>query len=84
MTRRERRQLACRQFVELVTDFLEGKLPPDELQRAARHLESCDGCRAYLEQMRATVRALRQLPPESVSPAIRDEVLAAYRRRHAS
>jgi len=48
-------QLSCREFVELVTDFLEGALPEEERLRFEDHISRCDGCKAYLEQIRQMV-----------------------------
>jgi Putative zinc-finger/Protein of unknown function (DUF1059) len=49
------RDLACREVVELVDDYLEGAMPPPKRARFQRHLEGCPGCVAYVEQMRVTV-----------------------------
>jgi anti-sigma factor RsiW len=74
--------VACREFVELVTEHLEGTLP-DELARAvAAHLELCSPCVQYLEQVRGTVGLLRTLPTEALPPPARDQLLAVYRRLH--
>ena len=48
--------LACRELVELVTDYLEGALPSRERERFEAHLAECDACDAYVEQIRATIR----------------------------
>ena len=48
--------LACRELVELVTDYLEDALPAAERERFAAHLADCEGCDAYVEQVRATIR----------------------------
>jgi anti-sigma factor RsiW len=50
------RELACRDIVELVTAYLEDALDARDRERFEEHLVFCDGCGAYLEQMRATVR----------------------------
>ena len=34
----------CNELVELVTDYLEGKLPPADVERFAAHLEECEAC----------------------------------------
>jgi anti-sigma factor RsiW len=70
--------LACKELVELVTDYLEDRLPTAERARFDAHLTGCGGCRAYLEQMRQTVRVLGRLPEESIEPAARDRLLAAF------
>jgi anti-sigma factor RsiW len=47
--------LACQELVELVTDYLEDALAPDERARFDAHIAECPGCDRYLEQMRATI-----------------------------
>jgi anti-sigma factor RsiW len=71
--------LTCREFVELVTDYLEGRLADAERGRFEEHLALCPGCQAYLEQMRATLRALGRIPEESLDPFARDELLKVFR-----
>jgi anti-sigma factor RsiW len=48
----------CRTLVELVTAYLEGELTAGERARFEAHLAGCPDCPTYLDQMRATVRAL--------------------------
>ena len=73
--------LECREFVEQVTSFLEGDLGPDAEQRFVDHLALCDGCDRYLDQIRQTVRALGDLPADTISPATREALLNAFRSR---
>ena len=42
----------CRQVVELMTDYLEGALSAIDRARFEQHIAGCDGCTAYLAQMR--------------------------------
>jgi anti-sigma factor RsiW len=78
-------ELTCQEMVELVTDFLEDRLGPAERARFEAHLALCEGCRAYLDQMRQTVRALGRIPDDSMSTVMRDQLLDAFRgwRRRA-
>jgi anti-sigma factor RsiW len=77
-------QLSCQELVELVTDYLEGQLPPDDRARFERHLEPCAGCRAYVEQMRATIELTGELQPADLTPAAEEALLAAFRDWRAS
>lgn len=72
--------LACQQAVELVTDYLEGALSRRQRRRFERHLRGCDNCTRYLEQIRAAVRLTRQIAPEPLDPATRDDLIELYRR----
>jgi anti-sigma factor RsiW len=73
--------LDCNQLVELVTDFVEGTLDPETERRVVDHLAECDGCSTYLDQMRATARALGDLPPDRLPDSARAALLAAFRNR---
>jgi anti-sigma factor RsiW len=81
---RRRPPLTCVELVELVTDYLEGALPPDDARRFEEHLGTCEGCTAYVAQMRATVRVLGEIPPEGLSPDAERELLHAFRDWRAS
>jgi anti-sigma factor RsiW len=71
--------LVCREFVELVTDYLEGALPESERIRLEAHLSECDGCSGYLEDMRRLVGSLDEVPEPPPSPQTREALLRAYR-----
>jgi anti-sigma factor RsiW len=49
-------------MTDLVTAYLERELTWAEWLRFQGHLGTCRHCRAYLRQMRATVRALSSMP----------------------
>lgn len=70
--------LTCRELVELATDYLEGTLPDPERARLEEHLEGCDGCRNYLEQMRRTIWVTGSLTEDEVPPEGRDQLLRVF------
>jgi anti-sigma factor RsiW len=78
------RAILCRELVELLTDYLEGVLPPEEVAAVEAHLAVCPGCVSYLDQMRTTIKALGRLPVESVPEDALDELLGAFRHEHGS
>ncbi|MBW8742687.1 MAG: zf-HC2 domain-containing protein [Acidobacteria bacterium] len=71
--------MTCAQLVELVTDYLEDALSPEDVERVEEHLVFCDGCTNYLEQMRATVAASGRLRTEDVPPELQERLLTAFR-----
>lgn len=79
MTVQEPIDLSCKELVELVTDFLERRLPPEARTRFEMHLCYCPPCKTYLAQMRATVAAAGRLTEENLAPEARDALLAAFR-----
>jgi len=72
-------ELTCQELVELVTDYLEDALSPAERARFEEHLSMCSGCRAYVEQLRDTIRLAGTLSEDDLSPRMRDDLLGAFR-----
>jgi anti-sigma factor RsiW len=81
---RARNELVCQQVVELVTDYLEGGLSRSERRRFEAHLAGCEHCTEYLEQMRATIALTGGLQVADLTPDMREEFSALYRRWRAS
>lgn len=71
--------LACREVVELITNYIEGALPAEDRHRFERHLAGCPNCTAYMAQMRATIRAAGAVRVEQLAPARREELVALFR-----
>jgi anti-sigma factor RsiW len=78
-SRRAASPLACRELVEIITDYLEGALPPTDVARFEEHIAGCGGCTAYLEQMRQTVSVVGRLREEDIPTPVMDELLEAFR-----
>jgi anti-sigma factor RsiW len=72
-------ELTCRELVEIVTDYLEGALSPEERIQFEKHLVMCDGCAIYLDQMRETIRLTGMLREEHVSEEARERLVEAFR-----
>lgn len=70
--------LSCAEFVELVTDYLEGELDRDSESRFVLHATLCPGCEFYLDQFRETIRVSGRLTPEDLDPVMRDRLLASF------
>ena len=44
--------ISCREIVQIVNDYVEGVLPVGEREAVELHLNLCDGCTDYLQQLR--------------------------------
>ena len=75
----EDRLPSCREVVELVTAYLEGTMTLDDRAPFEQHVVWCEGCRVYLEQMRAIVRLTGRLSEESIPQERCDELVRAFR-----
>jgi anti-sigma factor RsiW len=72
-------ELTCKEVVEIVSDYLEGALSPDDRARFEEHLAACDGCTNYVEQMRETIRLSGMLTEEQIPVAQRERLRQAFR-----
>jgi anti-sigma factor RsiW len=73
------KHLSCQEVVELVTDYLEGTLPADETTLFEQHINFCDGCIWYLEQIRTTIATVGRIREEDLPVETRERLLTAFR-----
>jgi anti-sigma factor RsiW len=71
--------VTCQEVVELITDYLEAALPPHETTLFEQHLNFCDGCVIYVEQMRVTLETVGRAGEEHLPEEARAKLLAAFR-----
>ena len=74
--------MSCSEFVELVTDYLEGRMAPGVVERFEAHMEVCPPCGHYLAQMRTTLFTLGRIPEETISDEARETLLHAFTDWH--
>jgi anti-sigma factor RsiW len=67
--------LTCRELVELITDYHERALPPDERIRVEQHLVVCSACTRYEQQLRAAVRLAATIQLDDLGPESRRALL---------
>lgn len=70
--------LTCSEMTELVTDYLEKRLPFSKRLLFRMHIGMCRHCRAYLRQMRLTIRALGKLPDTPIPADVKAELLRRF------
>ncbi|MCL9796112.1 anti-sigma factor family protein [Frankia sp. AgKG'84/4] len=69
----------CDELVEVVTDFLDDALDAATRRRFTEHLAECDGCDAYVGQLRTTIGLTGTLRADDLQPDLRDRLLTAFR-----
>lgn len=70
--------LTCREIAELVTEYLEGRMPWMQRLQFQFHIGMCSACRRYLRQMRSTLQTLGSLPTEPLPKELEVELLARF------
>jgi predicted anti-sigma-YlaC factor YlaD len=79
LRRRRRDPLVCREFVQLISDYLDGSLPERETRRFQAHLAECDGCEGYLDDVARVVGSLHEATLPAPDPHTRESLLRAFR-----
>ena len=72
----------CIDFVRVVSAYIDGELDEPQRARIERHLESCTGCQAALNQFETVIRLAGRLTPADVAsldPLIRDRLMTTLR-----
>jgi anti-sigma factor RsiW len=75
----EHEHIRCQEVVELVNDYLDQALPPEEASLFEQHVNFCDGCDWYLHQVRTTIATVGRISEEEVPPETREKLLNAFR-----
>ena len=71
--------LSCQEVVELVTDYLDESLSADDASLFEQHLNFCEGCVWYVDQLRTTVEAVGVIHEEDVPPEAKERLMSAFR-----
>ncbi len=74
------RDIACREAVAFISDYLDQNLTGRERRRLERHLAGCGACSAYLEQMKETIALTGTVTVEDMSQEALDELVEVYLR----
>jgi anti-sigma factor RsiW len=74
----KRQELACIELVEVITDYFEGAMPARKRRLLEEHLTACDGCTAYVEQMRRTIETTGRLHAEDIPAELEERLLVAF------
>ena len=80
---RRHRALVCRQAVDLMADYLDGRLDADQVRRLEAHLAECPHCSEYLAQLRVTIDALGHADPADLDDETIDDLVHLYRQWRA-
>ena len=58
----------CQELAELITDYLEGVLAPEQHELFDLHISDCPDCTLYVEQMRTTILTAGRVRVDDIPP----------------
>jgi RNA polymerase sigma-70 factor (ECF subfamily) len=68
----------CTAIFARLSEYLDEELDPAVCAGVDEHMDGCAPCRAYLESLRRTVAALRDIDSPRMPDELRRQVLEAY------
>ena len=71
--------LQCVELVDSLTAYLDGDINEGQRRRVEQHLETCEGCRAALDQFQAVIGLAGRLTAADVAhidAGVRDRLIA--------
>lgn len=80
---RRRRELVCREAVELMSEYLDDVLAERDRARLESHLADCPHCSEHLAQLRITIETLGRAQPADLEPEALDDLVGLYRQWRA-
>ena len=72
----------CIDFIRVMTAYLDGEVDEAQRGRLERHIESCEGCQAAVDQFQTVIRlagGLSAADVASIDPLIRDRLMSTLR-----
>jgi anti-sigma factor RsiW len=72
---------SCRDYIEGLSDYLDGELDPDLCSEIERHVGQCDNCRIMVDSLRQTVRLCRDGRSEKLPPELEHKLTDLLRKR---
>jgi RNA polymerase sigma-70 factor (ECF subfamily) len=75
------RECNCEEIFAALSEYLDGELDARFCEQIEAHMEGCGPCRDFLESLRRTVSWLSDQPAPELTPEMREQICAAYRRR---
>ena len=71
--------ITCKEVVEMVTDYFDRGLAPDEVELLEQHLNFCEGCVWHVDQVHRTIATVALMRDEELPAEARERLLAAFR-----
>ena len=69
----------CQEVVALASEYLERARTPDQTTLFELHLNFCDGCSSFVDQLRTTSTMAHGIAVDQIPEEMQSKLLAAFR-----
>ena len=64
----------CKKSIELLVDYVDGAMAPEEAKRLQAHLSGCAPCEEFVHGYRATPKLCKEALAQSMPPELADKL----------
>ncbi len=68
--------VTCRQVIDLLSDYINDEISPEDKRLLEKHFEGCKNCEAFLKTLRQSINLVKDIKyediPEEVSVRLRN------------
>ncbi len=72
-------EYTCEEVVALASEYLEGAMAAERMTAFELHLNFCDGCSGFVDQVRTTAAMAHASTAEQIPEDMKAKLLAAFR-----
>jgi len=58
----------CEKLVECLSDYIDGELPPELVEKLEAHIQGCNNCRIVVDTTKKTISLYHQVADEQHAP----------------
>jgi hypothetical protein len=73
------REYTCREVVELASEYLEGAMTPQQMTKFELHMNFCDGCFVFVDQIRTAAAMALGVSDDQIPDDLRVRLIEAFR-----
>lgn len=71
----------CKKIIDVLCDYLEGHMGPDDRKALENHLEDCPSCDAFFESYQKISFMCRNLRPDRIPPELSRRLMDFLREK---
>jgi anti-sigma factor (TIGR02949 family) len=70
---------SCEEIVQLAAEYLEGVMTENERTEFELHLNFCEGCFRFVDQVKTTAAMADRLSDEQIPAELKEKLVSAFR-----
>lgn len=73
--------LTCKEFLDELSDYLDGEVAEDVRKHLDTHMSECPNCWVIVDTTKKTLQIYKGMEPEPISPQLHSRLMAALEKK---